>query len=285
MHKKILLVSLIVSALSGISWMASHGAKISDYHQQIDKIYPDGRSAIAAQTGAPGETTCANCHGATLKAGGSESTLVIKDSLSTVISEYEPNHTYTLTFSYSISGKKGFQIVGLSDANVQAGSFTAGTGTKINNLNNRQYLNHSSSSNSSWTFKWKAPAKSTGKVTFYVAAGNLASVYNSNYSITEKTTQNGGGNTTGLVANENAFFFNSFYTNEILNLEFSSPIQGSAFVNVVNMEGRTVAYHKLGNVEATKSSIKIPSNLENGTYIVQLFVDNYFATKKIVVNN
>jgi hypothetical protein len=283
MRKKILAVSLLLAAVSGISWMSISESNISNYHLNTSEIYPDGRAAIAAQTGAPGETTCADCHGASLKAGGVESTLSIKDSLNNAITEYEPNHTYNLTFSYTVAGKKGFQIVGLSDANTQAGTFTAGTGSKINNLNSRQYLNHSSASNSSWTFKWKAPVKSTGKVTFYVSAGNLSSIYTSNYKLTEKVT-NGGGSA-GLIENENAFAFKTFYANDMLNLQFTAPMEGNAFVNVINMEGKSVAYNKLGAVTTSKSDIKIPFQLENGTYIVQLFVNNYFATKKIVVNN
>lgn len=250
------------------------------FHQKTALRYPDGRPSIAAQTGAPGETNCATCHGASLKVGGAESVLTIKDSLNNVVSEYEPNHTYNFTFSYSIGGKKGFQMVSLSTSNTQAGSFTAGVGSKINNLNSKQYINHSSSNNSSWTYKWKAPSTDIGNITFYVAAGNLSSIYTSKYTIAAKKS-----GTAGMLVNENAFPLKSFYSNGMLHLQYTSPIEAKAFVNVVNMEGKSVAYHVLGNAEATDSEVKIPSQLENGTYIVQLFVNNYFATKKIVVNN
>lgn len=250
------------------------------FHQKNAIRYPDGRSAIAAQTGAPGESTCATCHGISFKVGGSESSLVIKDSLNNIVTEYEPNHTYTFTFSYTISGSKGFQMTALSDQNVKAGNFTAGTGSKINTLNSRQYINHSSKNNSSWTYKWTAPSSDIGNVTFYAAAGNLSSIYTSKYTITAKKA-----GTAGMKVNENAFPFNSFYSNGFLHLQYTPTVEGKAFVNVVNMEGKSVAYHIVGNVESIESEVKVPAQLENGTYIVQLFVNNYFATKKIIVNN
>jgi len=249
-------------------------------HQKNAIRYPDGRSAIAAQTGAPGESTCATCHGASLKAGGSESSLVIKDSLNNVVTEYQPNHTYTFTFGYTISGSKGFQMTALSDQNVKAGNFTAGTGSKINTANSRQYINHSSKSNSSWTYKWTAPSSDIGKITFYVAAGNLSSIYTSKYSITAKKS-----GTAGMLVNENAFALKSFYAEGFLHVNYASPIEGKAFLNVVTMEGKSVAYQILGNTTATENEQKIPLQLENGTYVVQLFVNNFFSTKKIVVNN
>ena len=61
-------------------------------------------------------------------------------------------------------------MTGLDAANAKAGSFTAGTDSEIQTSSEKEYINHSSASVSSWTFDWTAPATDVGDVTFYLAS-------------------------------------------------------------------------------------------------------------------
>ncbi len=301
--RKYIIAMLIIIVLVLSAFELNSSKQIGSFHSA--KGYPNG-IGIAGNTGAPGESTCASCHGASLKIGGSESTLTYKDSVNTLVTSYKPNHTYDLTFTYSISGKKGFQVVALDTNNKQAGLLTAGSNTLVTSLNSKQYLNHKSSTNSSWTFKWKAPTKNVGDVTFYVAAGNLASIYKSTYKLSafvDTTNQgggnNGGGNTGGnnngstdttktnaIRVNTNNFEFTAFYiaASQNLYLKYDANLKGDAFVNVLDLNGRSVAYKKVGTVNGNSvKEMELPMVVQPGTYVINMFVNNYMSSKKIVV--
>lgn len=93
---------------------------------------------------------------------------------------YYPGTTYTLTLSLNnATSKNGFQGIGLTSSNAQAGSFTAGTGSKIQTIGGRGFIEHNSGSATGvWTFDWTAPSTNVGGVTFYFA-GNAS---NNNFS-------------------------------------------------------------------------------------------------------
>lgn len=89
----------------------------------------------------------------------------------------------------------GFQLTAIDDTGRRVGDLIPNdnrTQTQTGNVsgNQRQYINHTgqgnaptSSGQGSWTFRWKAPAQSVGRVTFYVA-GNAA---NGNFNTTGDT--------------------------------------------------------------------------------------------------
>ena len=136
---------------------------------------PDPRS-----TGAPGEQTCAAsaCHlGSPVNSGGGSVTL------SGIPANYTLNQEYTITVTVSQSGRStfGFQATVIDDQGKEAGTLTAGAGTGLiasavgSNL--RRYVRHNTPRETAnqgvWTFRWRAPSQSAGRVTFY-AAGNAA---------------------------------------------------------------------------------------------------------------
>jgi len=138
-------------------------------------------------TGAPGELTCSICHGG----GPSGGTLSIN-----LPANYSPNQEITLTVTLAQQNRQryGFQLTAIDDSGRKAGDLTPDTDgrtqTQLNTVsgNQRQYINHtfngsipSSPGQGAWTFRWKAPAQSVGRVTFYFS-GNAA---------------NGNGTTTG----------------------------------------------------------------------------------------
>lgn len=139
-----------------------------------------------------GQNACTQCHTSFALNSGSGSIAL------TGATSYYPGSTYTLTMTVSqstpVSTKFGFQTIGLTAGNAQAGTFTTGTGTKLQTIGGRQYIEHNTGSTSgTWTFDWTADANSTGDVTFYF--GGNASNSNSStsgdqiYSGTQVLTQ------------------------------------------------------------------------------------------------
>lgn len=280
MKKKVYVFVLILTGVLGLAMSTfTKRGEFGFYHKT--KLYPDG-IGITGNTGAPGESTCASCHGASLIVGGSESTLTFKDSVNSLITSYKPNHTYNLTFGLSVLSGKGFQIVALDANKKQAGTLTAGTTTMVTTQGGKQYLNHTDKLNSSWTFKWKAPSTNVGDITFYVAAGNRRTIYKSSYKLAAFVESQ----TTDIKINENNFQFTAFYVNASQNLylKYDANLKGDAFVNVLDMNGRSVAYKKLGPVNGTSTKeIELPMAVQPGTYVINLFVNNYMSSKKIIV--
>ncbi len=101
----------------------------------------------------------------------------------------------TVTLAQAGRLRFGFQLTAIDDTGKRVGDLLPNdsrTQTQTNNVNGnqRQYINHTgqgnvptSSGQGGWTFRWKAPAQSVGRVTFYVA-GNAA---NGNFSATGDT--------------------------------------------------------------------------------------------------
>lgn len=130
-------------------------------------------------TGAPGESTCRQCH----------TTNQLNDGVGSIVIEgvpatYEPGANYTITVRVQRQDRArwGFQMSALDPALNQAGAFSIleASRTQIKTDNGQQYVSHKTAGTNagqpdgaSWTVKWTAPAVSIGVVTFY-AAGNAA---------------------------------------------------------------------------------------------------------------
>ncbi|MDX2029922.1 MAG: choice-of-anchor V domain-containing protein [Blastocatellia bacterium] len=136
-----------------------------------------------AKTGAPGESNCTECHfGSSVNSGSG--TL----SINGVPATYSPNQEVSVTVTLGQAGRSrfGFQLTAIDDQGRRAGTLVVTDGARMLlgqatvNGNQRQYINHTFAGTSaggaseiSWTFTWRAPAQSVGRVTFY-AAGNAA---------------------------------------------------------------------------------------------------------------
>lgn len=144
------------------------------------RVHANSGGPPASRTGAPGELTCAisGCHtGPAVNSGGG---LV---SFSGIPANYVLNQEYTITVTVSQSGRStfGFQATVIDDQGAQVGTITTDSGTSaINGViggNTRRYVRQSfprtTNNQGVWTFRWRAPATSAGRVNFY-AAGNAA---------------------------------------------------------------------------------------------------------------
>lgn len=135
---------------------------------------PDGR------TGAPGETTCLDCH-----AGGPDDGSMV---ISGVPQFYTQGETYQLTVTIQDpgQGRWGFELTAIDTAGNGAGSFTItdATNTQLSDSPDpgRDYVKHTSigtysgTANGpvSWQVDWTAPTDRGNNVVRFYAAGNAA---------------------------------------------------------------------------------------------------------------
>ncbi len=147
------------------------------------RVKADSGGPVPSRTGAPAEQTCAiaACHiGTAVNSGGGTLTV------SGMPANYVLNQNYTITITLSQSGRVrfGFEATIIDDQGRAAGTITitepnrTQTFQGVVGANLRRYVSHnaggnSGSSQSTWTFRWTAPATAVGRVTVY-AAGNAA---------------------------------------------------------------------------------------------------------------
>ena len=146
----------------------------------ISHIFVGWRNAPpSGRTGAPGEGTCANCHGGN-NAQGLDGTMTIT-GLPDVVS---PSTTYRvgveITNPNGMSSYAGMQMVALNSNNQNAGTMAnASMSARIKQNSNKTYLEHNpalvydANRVAAFTMDWTSPAEPDPNVTFY-AAGNIA---------------------------------------------------------------------------------------------------------------
>lgn len=137
-----------------------------------------------ARTGAPGEGTCAGCHG-----GASPDPSISLTENGQPLTSYIPGGapiTLTLTVSHPSLSRYGFQLTVLSSQTGQENVPNQGLSTGGNpsivlqtGAGGRRYIAHQGVSNTgTWTFEWSPPATDVGPITWYIAA-NAANGNNS----------------------------------------------------------------------------------------------------------
>jgi uncharacterized protein (TIGR03437 family) len=162
---------------------------------------PASRTGAPALGSFPAEPTCTACHTSfPLNSGPGMLTIT------GLPANYSPNQevTVTVTLNQADRVRYGFEATVLDDQGRKAGDLIVTDATRMRtisgtgNFAERQYIQHilagttpNGTNQNSWTFTWRAPAQSVGRVTFYVAgnAANGASgnqgdyIYNINASV------------------------------------------------------------------------------------------------------
>ena len=279
-------IGLTVFASSAFLFM-SNRAEFSVVTYHIEKINSNG--APAAKTGAPGEASCTQCHTGAARDGNLINTLALTGGGI----DYTPGaiNSMILTLTDN-SSKNGFQLVALDENDAMAGSFniTDATNTKLASSasNGRSYVTHTSPGNSQsiWSFDWNAPTN-VADVTFYVA--------------TNKTDALGG--TIGDVIYLSTHIFNnpnvsisSESINDLLEVGYSPEIHSlildfpvitsnNVTVNVFDLSGKSVYFNNEGNFDKGEyiEKVRLPETMNNGIYVVTLFVGNQPYSKKFLV--
>ncbi|MCS7297193.1 MAG: choice-of-anchor V domain-containing protein [Bacteroidia bacterium] len=127
------------------------------------------------RTGAPGEGTCAGCHG-----GGSPAPTITLTHNGQPLSTYIPGGSpiqISLSVSHPTLSKYGFQLTVLSSQSGQEETpnqglaVGSGVGITLQSRGARQYVAHQGvSSTGVWTFEWRPPLTNIGPLTWYIAA-------------------------------------------------------------------------------------------------------------------
>ena len=248
-------------------------------------------------TGAPGEANCTQCHFGSVLPGDNEIQITMVNSQFQTVTSYTPGSTYTVSVAMASNpDKKGFSATALDPSNNMAGSFTAlgpgGTQAFQNGPGTRDYVSHTSTSNTSsttlWAWTWTAPATNVGDVTFYVAA-NSANNNNNTTGDQIYLKQQIYGSIAGIEENEEvaATELIAGYNAEANNvtLDFTSLTSEKIFFNLIDMNGKSVYSKDLSNslIGKNKKTVALPSEVENGMYVATIFVGNKPMTAKILV--
>lgn len=256
-----------------------------DFHTFNQAGSPGGR------TGAPGDGVCTQCHSGTVQSGSGFNNVTLSLG-GNMVTEYEPSTTYQVNVSMATTNiKNGFEIVALSPNNTVAGTWTItdATHTKTITSGGKSRVTHklAGTSLTSWTFDWTSPATNVGNVTFYLAT-NQTNNSNSDSGDIIRTSQHVFGSQAGInevsAKLETQIGYQSA-TNS-LNIHLNSKVDGSVFVNVVDLNGRSVFTENLGNVSAGESalSVRLDNELNSGIYMVNVSVDNNMTMKKVFIS-
>lgn len=139
----------------------------------------------AGLTGAPGEGTCASCHGSLTAGSG-----VTVAFPSTTYTPGGPAVSWTVNVP---TGPGGFELSARAQSdNSQAGSLTAGASSAVATSGSIQYVRQSSTS-SSWTIQWTPPAASVGNVAVYVVGvgSSFGTTFSNSYVLSPVATTPG----------------------------------------------------------------------------------------------
>ena len=176
----------------------------------IGNVVSDASGPSSGYTGAPNENNCTSCHSGTSLVTSGTKWNRVRMSSNIPATGYLTDSTYTVTVTYAETGisKFGFQLTALSsDSSKAAGTFaTTDARTQKNSGTvsglTRNYIEHTATGNAkvatdstSWVFKWKAPSKNMGSVTFYInvnaADGNGSSsgdvIYGKSFKISQSS--------------------------------------------------------------------------------------------------
>ena len=242
----------------------------------------------APTTGTGREANCTSCHSGALQTSGTNYNNISFNGSFTG-GGYLPDSTYTLTLTYTHSGKTkfGYQLTCLNMNNAMAGSFVTITGNNKSSLISgvvagatRQYMRQTSSGSSgsgaaSWSFRWTAPNTNVGDVTVYAivnsansAGGNSGDIIIAKeFTITPSTllpvatasSNNASVCQGGLVT------FNGSSTNSATSWNWSTPGGSPTSTSTQNA---TIRYNFIGTYNAILKSTNIKGESLPDTLIV-----------------
>lgn len=232
-------------------------------------------------SGAPGLSgSCAStCHGSS---GGTI-------QITGFPTDYVPGNSYIITISHaggnSIRNFNGSCRIGTGSQN--AGIITAGTNTSVYNVSSETNGIHlSSSSQSSGTFNWTAPAVGTGDVKLYVAGlQGSKNGPNTNLVLTSTEQVSGiHGNNGNMPKQINLFqnYPNPF--NPTTNIKFDISKSGFTILKVYDLLGKEIQTLVHQDLKTGSYAVDFDaSKLTSGVYFYRLEAGDYVETRKMVL--
>nr|WP_294860173.1 choice-of-anchor V domain-containing protein [uncultured Fluviicola sp.] len=291
MNKNYVYIGLLAASGLLVSFSGKESIqKVKNFNKNFHTVL-DSSGSPGGKTGAPGDATCTQCHSGTVQSGSGFNTVTLLDA-GNPVSEYMPNTTYQVQVSMTTNNlKNGFEIVALRPNNTLAGTIaiTDATHTKSINVGGKTRVTHKAAGNTltSWSFNWTSPSTNVGTVTFYLAT-NQTNSNNSDSGDIIRTSQHPFGSQAGIeeVTNKVETSIGYQASTNSLNIQLNSKVDGSVFVNVVDLGGKSVFTENLGTVSAGESSlaVRLNSELNSGIYMVNVSVDNNMTMKRVFIS-
>tara|TARA_B100000508_G_scaffold138385_1_gene134340 strand:+ start:20874 stop:21749 length:876 start_codon:yes stop_codon:yes gene_type:complete len=289
MKKNYLNVFGFLSILGGTLFLMSGTANYSINGFHATKLNSSG--AQSARTGAPGESSCTSCHAGTAQDGNNGINTLTLDGGGT---DYDPGVANSMTLTLTdAANKNGFQLVALDGNNEMAGSYTITDATNTQLTSNtqlsRDYVTHTSpgTGQSSWSFDWDAPT-GLGDVTFYVATNKTNSSSTSSGDViylSSHTFSNPQLSADEELVENDKIEVGYAPTDHALIIDFPVEISNMVSVNVLDLSGKSVYFNNEGDFEIGnyKEKVRLPESIEDGIYVVTLFIGNKPYSKKVMV--
>ena len=230
------------------------------------------------RTGAPGSSgTCASCHGGNNNLNGQISLELLDKSTSTVVNEYIPGNTYTVTVKATgTSTKMGFQSTILNSSNQNIGSIANPSSGAALYTSGRNIAGHTAASSTGiWTYEWTAPSANQGVVTIYGVSviSNKNNSDNGDQVVTNKITINPAASNSLQAITKNEI---RLYPNPSLGtLNFTKQVQS---ISVFDLNGKEIL---TANVDGNQY---ILPKLEGGIYLVKMKNDGGCSYQRILLH-
>jgi hypothetical protein len=291
MNKNYIYIGLLATSGLLVSFSGKESLqKVKNFNKNFHSIL-DSSGSPGGKTGAPGDATCTQCHSGTVQSGSGFNSVTLMSG-GNAVTEYLPSTTYQVQVTMATNNpKNGFEIVALNPSNTVAGTIaiTDATHTKTITSGGKTRVTHKAAGNtlSSWSFNWTSPATNVGTITFYLATNQT----NSNSSDTGdiiRTSQHPFGSQAGIKEATNKVETTIGYqaSTNSLNIQLDSKVDGSVFVNVVDLSGKSVFTENMGKISAGESSLAVRLNneLNSGVYMVNVSVDNNMTMKRVFIS-
>lgn len=278
---------LTLSAVAIFALLSLNSSSTSNIQQHVD-VVEFSANPPSGKTGAPGESTCTDCHsGTAVSATGS---VTFDFDFGGTATDYIPGQTYPMQISVASGAKNGFQMTILNASNQKAGDFVNGTNTSTVLAGGKEYIRHSSSSGiSSFDFEWTAPSSNVGDVrvyyTFNKTNNNGANsgdvIYFGNALIPTGTPVSIGG------FDENPNQIKTYWDASArqIHLDYALTEDSKIVVNIQSLSGQLVQSTTLGyQDEGQYHQTLAADNITPGIYIVAVFVNNRVFDYKMLLN-
>lgn len=246
-------------------------------------------------TGSPLNTeTCGKCHN---KKGAYDikTTLTLLDANNKQVTKYKGDQTYTLNVVVTGNGLKGgpaapyygFQAVALNNQNNSAGTFTVPSIVQMIDIDGRSVIEHKTPKEAgTWSVTWKAPAKNSGPVKFYmcgVACDGNKAVTNDTTATTVLTLQE-----SVATSNEILHDFSVkklFVSNNVLQAELDIARSDEYRFEIIDINGNLLysTSEKFATGEISKE-LDV-SNISAGVYILSVSNRVESTARKFFKNN
>ena len=281
MKKNYFFAALLLGSVSFFAFQTTENAELT---KSISNFHLTSGGSPGGKTGAPGDGTCTDCHSTAVTGASADNSLTIATGV-TPVTNYTPGQTcnVAVVLNNSTGGVgHGFECLPLNSSNALAGSVTASAagGTENVTSGGKQRVTHTNSGQTSWGFTWTAPATNVGTVTFYLATidGFGGKIRLSQHTIGSTAGVKEEAKLSGSVA------FNPYSNSVVMNL--NSMFADDLTVNIVDMNGKSVQFEKVGKASEGENSftLRLNDNIKAGTYVAHIAVGNNFMTKQIQVS-